>query len=94
MKNTVLNNLKWLCENGYIDVKGWQEDVVALDCINSIEKSLKALRLIARMGLDVGWFQRMLKEGMTYKEYNFSNPTGKYHLTKEKFDLLKEVLEE
>ena len=61
-----------------------------LPCSNC--KELKALEIIKNKGFDIGWFQRMWKEGMTYDEYNFSNSSGKYYLTQEEYDLLREVL--
>ena len=62
------------------------------DKLDSIEKELKALEIIKALGLDIGWFQRNLNEGMTYEDYAFSNPRGKYYLTEQNFNILKETL--
>ena len=71
------------------------KNIVSFNC-ESIEKSLKALEIIKEKKVDI----RALEYTRNYKEYNArilnlhpTITTSVYFLTKEEFNLLKEVLE-
>jgi len=82
-----LDDFKWLVENGYISLHYWQEDVVMLECVNNIEQELKALEIIKEYA-DV----RVL--GVKDEYYLLVGDDFRYakRISKEKYDLLKEVL--
>ena len=63
-----------------------------LDCLQAIEKSLKALEIFKEKCIDID----LLKPSKNWLDYytRFKHRTGKNtELTDEEFDLLKEVLE-
>ena len=71
-----------------------------LDCLQAIEKSLKALEIIKEKNVDIDYFLFWSKQGVLGKveDYNqlLKHKNGRCKrlpLTEEEFNLLKEVLE-
>ena len=58
-----------------------------------IEKSLKALEIIKEKECDVSWLKYCIEENFIVEAYNSGYPEHNKRLTKEEFNLLKEVLE-
>ena len=56
-----------------------------------IEKELKALEIIKNKGLNVAYLKSWLAKS-TYEEYQEEHKGTIYEITKEEYDLLKEVL--
>lgn len=66
--------------------------------VNTIDKELKALKIIKSKRVDVAYFLWCIdfydyEEGLDLEEYNLSCIKDEWKLTKEEYDLLKEVLE-
>lgn len=85
-----LEALKELVKIGYLETeKGWQEDIIAIEDINDIEKELKALEIIKEKGN----FINLEYDKHDDKYYIYDNELYMHNeITKEEYDLLKGVL--
>ena len=73
-----LEALEWLVENKYLKNKGKMEDELLWESVEIIEKELKALEILKRKLLDINHID------MIFRTWNI--------ITKEEYDLIKEVL--
>lgn len=66
------------------------------ECLQLISEQYAAWHIVKERGLDIGWFKRMFREGMTYEDYadanRYDNGRNHYYLTKEEFELIREAL--
>ena len=70
----------------------YMQDFDKEECLQVIEKSLKALEIIKNKECDMRWLKYCIKEYKTVEVYNNGLPEHYEKLTEEEFDLLKEVL--
>lgn len=96
---TGLEDLKFLCEDGYFQLQSYQEDEIAIECINNIEKELKAFEIIKEKRIDVDSLLYYLKTNACddsvlswYNEYIVKFDEERI-LTQQELDLLKEALD-
>ena len=96
MKNTALEHFQDIKELEVADGPNVTvEDLLPYKC-EQVEKSLKALNIIKEKRIDIESFYTSFIEGeYDYNFYEIRYGTyGKYCLTEEEFNLLKEVLGE
>ena len=70
-----------------------ERDMFLPSCASTIEKELKALEIIKVCSVQISWFTGLLKIHPHYNhvDYNFALADNR-KLTKEEYELLKEVL--
>ena len=86
LKNAFIGYCRELkCETNYIKV--------CENKFSKIEKELKALEIIKERSVQISWFTGLLKihPHYNYVDYNFALADNR-KLTKEEYELLKEVL--
>lgn len=69
------------------------EAVFYKEDFNQIRKELNALEIIKEKGCDIDWLKYCIKNNFIVESYNTGYDEDNNKLTKEEFNLLKEVLE-
>lgn len=75
-----------------IAVMGCERDYETENAIVSVEKALKALEIIKEKNVDVGELKYLISYNLEHALHLYNYSHIREPLTKEEFDLLKEVL--